>query len=210
MRVKDRFSTIGHFRRMLVVATLVYCFIWVLFRLQTPLAEQAQQFVQAVLANEISSDAFAFWEDVHFNGKPALIPTYQDHTGQDILVNAPGSENLITPVRGKIIANFSKSEPYVVIQTQEGAFVDAMAAGRIIFAGQKIDTGYTLVIQHPNGLLATYGDLMPFKWQADDWVTAGEVIGQAEIIAGHAKGLVYVAVMKNGAYINPADVVAFD
>jgi stage IV sporulation protein FA len=194
-----------------IMAGLLFLFVWGMFRVDMPWAKQGQQMVRTALTQEIAYKSVSAWYERNFSGAPSFIPSFRTPAGQVAeRVDAPGLKSFSTPVMGKIITPFSSIHPAITLQTQANALIRAIETGRVIFAGLREETGYTIVIQHSGGFQSTYGMLQPAQWARNDWITIGEVVGKAATPQGQTKGNIVLALMKDAEYINPTDVISFE
>lgn len=199
-------------RLKIILAILLFMSIWGMFRLNTPWAMKGQQVIRSTLSQEIAFQSISAWYAHSFSGTPSFIPSLHSPSGEDSTkVNASGlQKSFFMPVYGKVVVPFSSSYQAIMLQTQANALVCAIETGRILSAGLKEDTGYTVVIQHAGGFQSTYGMLQPAQWKKDDWITLGEVVGKATTPKGQTKGNIVLALMKDAEYINPTDVISFE
>jgi stage IV sporulation protein FA len=190
----------------MIMAFILFMGIWGMFRLDTPWAMKGQQVIRHTLNQEIAFQSIAAWYESTFSGTPSFIPSLHSSSGQDAKkVNAPGVKSFFMPVYGKVLIPYSSTHQAILLQTQANALVCAIETGRVVFAGVREDSGYTVVIQHAGGYQSTYGRLQPMQW-----VTLGEVVGKATTPKDQAKGNIVLALMKDAEYINPADVISFE
>lgn len=195
-----------------LAAVLVFAAVVGVSRIDTPWAAEAKRQIRTVLTEDMNFEQAAAWYGRTFEGAPSLLPAFGVKTGAT-KVHAPvPASRFIQPVKGQAKEEFKASGQGIWIDTKPDAHVAAMDDGRIEYAGDRTDTGYTLVIQHADGYLVTYGGLKPFKWEAGDWVKAGDVIGSAGANekTEEGSGSVFLAVMKDQRYIDPLDVVTLD
>jgi stage IV sporulation protein FA len=198
-------------RLKFIIASVLFLFVWGMFHIDMPWAKQGQQVVRNALTQEIAYQTVSAWYGRNFSGSPSFIPSFRTPSGQDSTkVNAPGLKSFFTPVLGKIITPYSSIHPAITLQTQANAVIRAIETGRIIFAGLREETGYTIVIQHTGGFQSTYGMLQPTQWVKNDWITIGEVVGKATTPQGQTKGNIVLALMKDAEYMNPTDVISFE
>ncbi len=73
------------------------------------------------------------------------------------------------------------------IACPEGTPVPTSNAGRVVFAGEVIITGNTVVIEHGGGLKTYYYHLNKISCQAGDMVSPGDIIGEVGM-TGYATG----------------------
>ena len=100
--------------------------------------------------------------------KPAL---------NDILLNDLKIE---VPLKGKINKNFDvKSSHYGMdIAGAIGSPVKAVMDGTVIFSDWSTETGNTIIIQHPSGILSVYKHNSSLFKEIGDFVKKGEVIAK--------------------------------
>ena len=133
-------------------------------------------------------------------------------------------DNMVWPVYGEVVLPFSMSMPVfdqtldqfrtndnVLISAPEGEPVRAGADGRVVSVGNHIRRGNYVTIDHGDGWLATYGQLMDNALVSEgDIVRSGQVIGGVgqPSIFGSAKGThVHLRVTRDGSPINPIDLL---
>jgi stage IV sporulation protein FA len=207
---KDQPSRRG-LKLKIIISLILFIGIWILFRINTPWAMKGQQVIRNTFNQENTFQSISAWYGNTFSGTPAFLPALHPSPGQDAKkVNAPGLKSFFIPVYGKILIPYSSTHQAILLQTQGNALVCAIEAGRVLFAGAREDTGYTVVIQHPGGFQSTYGMLQPMQWKKDDWITLGEVVGKAASPKGQTKGNVILALMKDAEYMDPTDVISFE
>lgn len=88
----------------------------------------------------------------------------------------------------------------------EGADVVAAAAGTVVTAGSDTMMGYTVVIDHGNGLKSEYSSLKNSDVEVGDTVAKGEIIGQIGNTAITESKLgphLHFAAMYNEEYVDP-------
>lgn len=120
-----------------------------------------------------------------------------------ILVAALSPTCYIPPVTAPIV------EPYdapacaycpghrgVEYGTLPGAAVRAVAPGVVTFAGVVVGTRYVVVL-HPDGISATYGNLASARPAAGDQVSVGEIVGTSG-------GRLYFGLRRGDTYLDPA------
>jgi len=72
-----------------------------------------------------------------------------------------------------------------------------------VFAGWNGDYGYTVILDHGNGLRTLYGHLDRIKTRVGAVVEKGQVIGVMGD-TGHATGVhLHFEVIRNGVKVNP-------
>lgn len=85
---------------------------------------------------------------------------------------------LLDPVSGEISQNFNlKNHPAVDIVAPKNTPVLAVYRGNVVHAGYDEKDGYTLVINHPNGLTSIYKHCDKLLKESGETVSAGDPIG---------------------------------
>ncbi|MEX2461502.1 MAG: M23 family metallopeptidase [Paenibacillaceae bacterium] len=198
-------------RLKIIISFVLFISVWGLFRLHTPWAMKGQGVIRSTLSQEIAFRSVSAWYEHTFSGAPSFIPSLHSPSGEAAKkVNASGQKSFFIPVYGKVVVPYSTRHQAIVLQTQANALICAIETGRVLFAGLREDTGYTVTIQHAGGFQSTYGMLQPTSWKKDDWIKLGEVVGKAATPKGQTKGNIVLALMKSGEYINPTDVISFE
>lgn len=194
----------------LILSAILFGLVWGIFHIDQPWADKGKQFVAQALTKDMEYQSLAAWYRSKFDGAPSFLPAFGIHKKEEAAKVDGRPVRYYTPVKGTLISSFTPSRQGVYVETATDAKAAAMDAGRILFAGSRDDTGYTVVLQHAGGFRTEYGNLKPAKWQESDWIKAGDVIGTVEEDPGTGKGRFYFAVMKDQRYVNPSDVVSFD
>ena len=94
------------------------------------------------------------------------------------------------PVNGQVVIDYSmdntvyfptlnvyKTNPGIVISAEVGTPVAAVANGQILSISENEETGITVTVDMGNGYQAVYGQLKDVPFQAEEYVTAGGVLG---------------------------------
>lgn len=128
------------------------------------------------------------------------------------------SSNLITsvlfpPVNGSISEPYSlKDKHYAVdVIVAENTPVKATADGTVIFAEWTAQTGFVIIIEHPNNLISVYKHNSKLIKEQGDLVKAGEVIASAGSTGELSTGShLHFELWSNGYPINPTNFIDFD
>ncbi len=137
-------------------------------------------------------------------------PFFGDKQPDARKVSTSLNKSFFVPVQGKIAAPFDASHLGIIVETKADATVSALATGLVIYAGQREDTGFTVIVQHADKLQSVYGWIDKSYVQQSDWIKGGEAIGKVAQDKRKDVGTLYFAVMKDKEFINPLDVVRFD
>ncbi len=120
---------------------------------------------------------------------------------------------LFTPVNGPITATYDlEAKHYAVdVATSVGAPVKAVAEGIVIFAEWTADTGYVMLIRHPNDLISVYKHNASLTKVQGDLVKGGEIIATVGSTGELTTGPhLHFELWSDGYPINPETVINFD
>jgi len=83
----------------------------------------------------------------------------------------------------------------------------AADGGKVIHAGWYYDYGYTVKIQHANGLVTLYAHLQTVKVVKGQQVSRGQTIGLIGSTGRSTGPHLHFEVIKNGVRVNPLNYV---
>ncbi|MEK8131358.1 peptidoglycan DD-metalloendopeptidase family protein [Paenibacillus filicis] len=203
---------LNRFGLRLVLSGLLFAAVWGLYRLDHPLAERGRSLVAGALTEPLDTSALAAWYEQHFGGAPSFLPAINSgarHQDAEKVASLP--KHYFTPVEGKLIAAFTPNQGGVLMEAPGGTPVAAVDTGMVIFAGQKDNTGFTVVLRHSGGMESTYGHLGASSIRLNDWVKGGETVGiLARPVSGQAPGTLFFSFSKEGKPVDPADVIPIE
>jgi murein DD-endopeptidase MepM/ murein hydrolase activator NlpD len=118
-----------------------------------------------------------------------------------------------TPVKGTISEGFKPEEKHYAVDvvTIKNAPIKAAADGTVIFAEWTSDTGYIILLKHPNNFISVYKHNASLLKTQGDLVKAGEVIA----IAGNTGELttgphLHFELWMNGVPMDPTNFINFE
>lgn len=120
---------------------------------------------------------------------------------------------LFTPVNGPITAVYDlEAKHYAVdVATSIGAPIKAVAEGVVIFAEWTAETGYVMIIRHPNDLISVYKHNASLTKDQGELVKAGEIIATVGNTGQLTTGPhLHFELWSDGYPINPETVINFD
>ncbi|SEU08971.1 stage IV sporulation protein FA [Salinibacillus kushneri] len=125
---------------------------------------------------------------------------------------AVGENGLILPVNGVISESFQQNGEGVLIEVgaEKNMQVTSMKAGTVIFAGNKKDTGKTIMIQHDDGTTSIYGHLNEIEVFQYQFVSQSEVIGNLQPQESGEQATLYFAIQEDRKFIDPVKVMQVD
>jgi len=90
-----------------------------------------------------------------------------------------------------------------LLKTKEGAHVNAVHDGQIIFSGYLKGHGLLVIVDHGDGYMTLYAHNQVLFKKMGDWVLKGEEISRAGNSGGQKEHALYFEVRKNGMPTNP-------
>lgn len=112
------------------------------------------------------------------------------------------------PLTGRVKQNFGTvqnniSYDGIWIDAREGAAVQAVHHGRVVFADWLRGYGLVIIIDHGSGYMSLYGYNQSLLLDTGDWVSAGDTIATAGNSGGRSDGGLYFAIRYKGKASNP-------
>lgn len=190
--------------KILASACLVLI-IAILFRNQSESLHGARDVVKKTMEQEFEFAAISGWYEKQF-GKPLAILPFSDKKIEEAEVG----QQYALPATGKIIENFKSNGTGIMIETEKGAAVKTMNAGRVIFAGEKAGVGKTVILQHEDKSESWYGGLHEIKVSFSEYIDKGKVVGTVSSGQEDTTGHFYFAIKKGEDFIDPNQVIRFE
>ncbi|CAG7631164.1 hypothetical protein PAESOLCIP111_03271 [Paenibacillus solanacearum] len=206
----ERGSWRGRMGARILISGFLFAAVWLMYQWEDPLADKGRKWVTASLTESIDVVKLAGWYERKFGGAPSFLPAINPGKHQDATKVSALTKHYFIPVQGKLIAAFTPGQNGVLIEAKPGAPVSAVDTGLVSFAGNKEDTGFTVVVRHTDGIETVYGHLDQGKVQLNDWIKGGETLGTVAKPQGQASGTLFFAMAKDGKPVNPTDVISFD
>jgi len=116
---------------------------------------------------------------------------------------------LLMPVKGKTVHHYGETRGSgmkwqgILIGAPIGEKVQAVAAGRVVFADWFRHFGQLVIIEHSDGYMSLYGHNQTLYTQVGAQVESGEMIATVGDSGGQEKSGLYFELRKQGAAINP-------
>lgn len=153
------------------------------------------------------------WTDVGNKASPNLLmPIYTAQTTDVTPSMLANSDYFASPVEGGVITTgYNAYEHYGVdIVGAAHAPIKSIAAGKVILAHFTVETGWVILIQHPEGILSLYKHNAVLLKRQNDVVQKGEVIA----IMGNSGELttgphLHFEIWHDGHAMNPESVIKF-
>ncbi|MEY3219373.1 MAG: hypothetical protein RIT27_730 [Pseudomonadota bacterium] len=116
---------------------------------------------------------------------------------------------LLMPVKGKTLHHYGENRGSgmkwqgILIGAPQGEKVQAVAAGRVVFADWFRQLGQLVIIEHSDGYMSLYGHNQTIYTTVGAQVESGEMIATVGDSGGQEKSGLYFELRKQGAAINP-------
>lgn len=194
-------------------ALLLFAAIWAVFRYDLPWLDGSREWIEEAMTEPMDFEAAAAWYRETFAGAPSFIPIFESKEQPAELVDGTVKQPVVEPLRsGVLVKTFAELLSGIELAGESGEQVVAVQTGRIaqVTNGGEGTGGVTIVIQHTNGRMTVYGKLAGATVKKDDWVEAGDPIGNIGQAQGEEPSLLYFAVKQGGRYVDPADVIPLD
>ena len=145
-------------------------------------------------------------ESILLNNK-LTIQTLSPYTTEKTFIASKGK--LPWPVIGNLSNRYSTlpvsdlhSKGWL-LKTKEGAYVNVVHDGQIIFSGYLKGHGLLVIVDHGDGYMTLYAHNQVLFKKMGDWVLKGEKISRAGNTGGQKEHALYFEIRKNGMPANP-------
>ncbi|ANE47174.1 hypothetical protein SY83_13875 [Paenibacillus swuensis] len=198
-------------QRKLVLCVILFAAVWGLFQWDHPLALKGQQMIDTALHQSMDTSKAAAWYEQTFAGTPVFLPLFNTEDKAPA-VKADGKVQgaLIAPVTGDIIQSFATTLKGIEIDAGALKEVVSIDTGRVIYASETKGQGWTVVVQHADGLQSYYSRLSEAFVTSNHWIETGEAIGKTAANEVDRKGTLYFAMKQNKSYVDPTEWISFD
>ncbi len=120
--------------------------------------------------------------------------------------------HLMDPVDGYVTEEYDvKKEHYGIdIAAKKDAPIKAVLNGKVIDASYTLETGYVMMVQHPNSLISIYKHCSRLFKKPGDAVKAGDVLAIVGSTGELSTGPhLHLELWHNGRSLNPRDYIVF-
>lgn len=118
---------------------------------------------------------------------------------------------LLMPVKGKTVRKFGETKESgiksqgILISTEAGEKVQAVASGRVVFADWFRHLGQLIIIEHSEGYMSLYGHNQTLLTHIGAQVESGETIATVGDSGGQEKSGLYFEWRRQGSAIDPTE-----
>lgn len=119
---------------------------------------------------------------------------------------------LVPPVQGQVSGTYSKGSGHqgTDIVTAADATINCVADGTVLLASWNQETGFSIMVQHPSGLVSIYKHCKRLLKKNYESVKAGDALGIVGNTGEQTTGPhLHLELWYQGTSINPEDYIAF-
>lgn len=196
---------LDYFLLKLLVAACLFLSVAIIFQNNSPAFEKARTFVSTQMTEGFEYMQVIKWYEDTLGDPLAFLPLSFLDKKKTELVNT----DYALPASGQIVEQFQTNGQRITIETLADNTVVSLQEGLVIFAGQKEGFGRTIIVKNVDNSETWYGNLSQLDITLLSRVAKGERIGLAEKNDTN-KGHFYLAVKKDGSFINPMQVISFE
>ncbi|MFC5529277.1 peptidoglycan DD-metalloendopeptidase family protein [Cohnella yongneupensis] len=193
------------------IAGLLFAGAWGWLKYELPGSAEARAWMTDSVSNDMDFQAIEAWYSDTFGGSPSFLPFLREGDDTKEVAVTLNPEDTVVPVQGRIVQSYAQSGSGVKLAAPAGSDIVAVYAGRVLQVQAEEAGGLTILVQHPDSILSVYGNLQRATVKENDWVEAGEKLGELKSANGaDGESTLYFAVQQNGKKLDPAEVVPFD
>ncbi|NBJ68659.1 MULTISPECIES: M23 family metallopeptidase [Clostridia] len=185
-----------------ILSAILFLSVAIIWQTDSPRLQSAKSILSTALVEEFPFAKVNLWYQDTFGSPLAFIPDSQSNH-QEMSDNSQA-----LPVNGSVSESFQTNGTGIKISTDGKSDVTALGQGIVIFAGNDRRTNKTIVIQHPDNSLTTYGELSNIDVHLYEHVAANQAIGQ--FAPTDKNQAVYFSIEKDNQYIDPVQVIKVD
>lgn len=119
------------------------------------------------------------------------------------------------PLRGTLQGRFGRTRPDtggvwrgILIKTQTGAEVKAVAGGTVVFADWMRGFGNLIIVDHGNNYMSVYGYNQSLTRKVGEAVRSGQTIARAGSTGGQVEPALYFEIRRGSQPVDPLSVLA--
>ncbi|WP_217586852.1 peptidoglycan DD-metalloendopeptidase family protein [Lentibacillus saliphilus] len=194
---QEKKSYVTRFMMKGILAVMLFLSTAILMEADATVFSGTQQWTSTALSEEFPFAKVHLWYQETFGAPLAFDPNHE-----------PNQEKLALPVGGQVVETFQSHGSGIMIAPDEATTVSALKSGMVIFAGNDRQTGKTIVVQHADNSISTYGFLSSIDVHVYQSVTADDQMGSFNPTSEHAS--LYFAIEKDNQPIDPIQVIQVD
>ncbi|WP_026771116.1 MULTISPECIES: M23 family metallopeptidase [Sediminibacillus] len=182
-----------------ILAGVLFFGVSMIHQLEASWSERPKQWTTEAFTEEFPFASVNAWYQSKFGNPLAMVPDQEE------------TEELpaVLPVNGTVSQSFQSTGEAIRIAADEKSEVVAVKDGTVIFAGNKPDTGKTVIVQHADRSKSIYGYLTNIDVYQYQFIGDNHVIGQFDPVKGEKQDI-YFAIQKNNQFLDPVQVMQVD
>ncbi|WP_411953549.1 peptidoglycan DD-metalloendopeptidase family protein [Alkalibacillus sp. S2W] len=188
------------FLRRGVLALALFLGVLLLSQSNSSWANQVDSRVDQLLTDDLPFATVQAWYDAH-------IATMFVSTGFDAPVNEPSEPNQAMLVNGLNENQVTSMEDHLLVEITEEQTIHPIEKGTVLFAGNKEETGKTIVVQHEDGSETVYGHLSSIDVFHYQFVGPSDTLGSISHEAASEEASLYFAVENHNESVDPVPVI---
>ncbi|SEP93534.1 M23 family metallopeptidase [Piscibacillus halophilus] len=183
-------------------SAIIVFFTLFVYQTQLPLLNQLKPFVHQTMTEDLPFATVQAWYDEHF-----ATPFLSFGRDEERMVNQDVQSVPVSGVQRERVRDY---EDGISIEVVEAQNVYPLDRGTVLFAGEKSDTGNTVIIQHEDGTKSVYGHLNTIDVFHYQFVSPGQAIGKIEPdeLVGYTN--MYFAVQDGSQFVDPVQFILGD
>lgn len=168
---------------------------------EAPYLDKPKQFATTAFQEHFPFATVYDWYVEHLGRPLALVPEANQ---------VPSSTNDLyeSPLHGEVVESFRTNGTGIQIMPKEESSVRAVNNGVVIFAGSRPHTDNTIIIQHPDRTVTTYGKLNKIDVHLFQIINKHDVIGRIDLT--EAEETLFFSIEERSGFIDPAEVINVD
>lgn len=183
-----------------MLSIMLFFTVALIFQTDSEWLSKPKKWTGSALSEEFPFASVNNWYQETF-GKPMAVAPNEQPANHE-------SSPLAMPVMGSVYQSFQENGTGIMIKPGEETEVSVLQEGVVIFAGNKPETGKTIIVQHADESKTTYGYLSEINVHLYEPVDAKQKLGIFK--PTDEKKTVYFAIEKDNAFIDPVQVIKVD
>lgn len=186
-----------------VLATLLFFGAGLLYRVDYAGLQKPEEWTTTVLTKEFPFAKINQWYQQTF-GEPLGFSSEEAVNGME----SQTDHALALPVDGSVEESFQTNGSGIKIAPKQTEDVSVLRDGVVLFAGNDRETDKTVVVQHTDGSISTYGYLNSLDVHAYQHVGSHQKLG--EFVPDDTNENVFFSIEKDHEYVDPVQVIKVD
>ncbi|WP_099158651.1 M23 family metallopeptidase [Virgibacillus ndiopensis] len=183
-----------------ILSVVLFFGVAILFQTNSELLRKPTEWTSNALTQEFPFARVNQWYQETFGSPLAFTPNQNQQ--------AENEQQLALPVSGNVTESFQANGSGIMIAPKDTSDIMALDEGVVIFAGNDPETDKTVVVQHADGSLSSYGFLSEIDVHLYQFVSSNEQLGT--FVPNKENKTVFFAIEKDNKYVDPVQVIKVD